>query len=109
MDAYASKGVYAAGHEYTQEDWNTVTADLYDTGYICQQYCRQHMTDNIDFAWGDGTWHPFINMPGLYMYNGVFSGILMRMACDEKIIVAHENERTAPVFVVRGKRQPANV
>ncbi len=109
MDAYASKGVYAAGHEYTQEDWNTVTAGLYDTGYICQQYCRQHMTDNIDFAWGDGTWHPFINMPGLYMYNGVFSGILMRMACDEKIIVAHENERTAPVFVVRGKRQPANV
>ena len=104
MDAYASKGVYAAGHEYTQDDWNTVTADLYNTGYICQQYCRQYLTENIDFAWGDGEWHPFINMPGLYMYNGAFSGILMRMACDEKIIVAHENERTAPVFLVHGKR-----
>ena len=106
MDAYASKGIYAAGHEYTQEDWNAVTADLYDKGYICQQYCRQYLTENIDFAWGDGQWHPYINMPGLYMYNGVFSGFLMRMACDEKIIVAHENERTAPVFVARGKRTP---
>ena len=60
---------------------------------------QQYMTENIDFAWGDGQWHPFINMPGLYVYNGVFSGFLMRMACEENIIVAHENERTAPVFV----------
>ena len=57
-----------------------------------------------DFAWGDGKWHPYINMPGLYVYNGKFAGILMRMACGENIIVAHENERTAPVFEVRGLR-----
>ena len=62
------------------------------------------MTDNIDFAWGDGRWHPYINMPGLYSYNGKVTGILMRMACEEKIIVAHENERTAPVFVVKGRK-----
>ena len=104
MDAYASKGVYAAGHEYTQKDWETLTEDLYGKGYICQQYCKQYLTENIDFAWGDGEWHPFMNMPGLYVFNGVFSGFLMRMACGENIIVAHDNERTAPVFVVRGKR-----
>ena len=100
MDAYASKGVYAAGPEYSQEDWEQVTAQLYGKGYICQTYCRQYLTDNIDFAWGDGTWQPYINMQGLYVYNGEFSGFLMRMACGEKIIVAHENERTVPVFMV---------
>lgn len=104
MDAYASKGVYAAGREYEQPAWETLCADLYGKGMICQQYCEQYMTPNIDFAWGDGEWHPYINMPGLYSYNGRFAGILMRMACEEKIIVAHENERTAPVFVVKGRK-----
>ncbi|MBE5969197.1 MAG: hypothetical protein E7242_03090 [Lachnospiraceae bacterium] len=101
MDAYASKGVYAAGREYNQADWEKVTKDLYGKGFVAQEYCTQYMTDNIDFAWGDGKWHPYINMPGLYTYNGKFTGILMRMACEENIIVAHENERTAPVFMVK--------
>lgn len=104
MDAYASKGIYAAGRELTQKQWEAVAADLYGKKYICQRYCEQYLTDNIDFAWGDGKWHPYINMPGLYVYNGEFVGILMRMACGENIIVAHENERTAPVFVVKGYR-----
>ena len=104
MDAYASKGVYAAGREYDQQEWEKLCADLYGKGVICQQYCEQYLTPNIDYAWGDGEWHPYINMPGLYAYNGQFAGILMRMACEEKIIVAHENERTAPVFVVRGRK-----
>lgn len=104
MDAYASKGVYAAGREYTPQDWETLIRELYGKGMICQRYCAQYLTENIDFAWGDGAWHPFINMPGLYSYNGTFAGVLMRMACEENIIVAHENERTAPVFQVRGGR-----
>ena len=104
MDAYASKGVYAAGRECTAEEWESTARALYGKGYICQEYCAQYMTENIDFAWGDGEWSPFINMPGLYAYNGKFAGILMRMACQERIIVAHENERTAAVFVVKGKK-----
>lgn len=100
MDSYASKGVYAAGREYDREEWNTLLGKLYGKGYICQQYCEQYMTENIDFVWGDGKWHPYINMPGLYVYNGEFAGVLMRMACEERIIVAHENERTVPVFTV---------
>ena len=102
MDAYASKGIYASGREYSQKDWEELTAALYGQGMICQQYCTQYLTENIDFAWGDGKWHPYINMPGLYTYNGEFKGILMRMACDENIIVAHEIERTVPVFTVKG-------
>ena len=104
MDAYASKGIYAAGRECTQEEWRQVTEDLYGQGYVCQQYCEQYMTDNIDFAWGDGEWHPYINMPGLYTYNGTFQGVLMRTCCNENIIVAHDNERTLPVYTVTGLR-----
>ena len=43
-------------------------------------------------------------MPGLYTYCGVFHGFLMRMAADDRIIVAHENERTVPVYVVNGRK-----
>ena len=100
MDAYASKGVYAAGRECTPEKWEHITAQLYESSYICQKYCKQYMSDNIDYAWGDGKWHPYMNMPGLYAYGGKFSGVLMRMACEENIIVAHKNERTAAVFKV---------
>lgn len=105
MDAYASKGIYAAGREYSQEKWEETAAKLYNQHLICQEYCTQYMTENIDFAWGDGEWHPFMNMVGLYTYNGKFAGFLMRMACEEKIIVAHANERTAPVFVVKGRKK----
>ena len=104
MDAYASKGIYASGRECTQEEWEKVTEELYGTGMICQEYCEQYLTENIDFAWGDGTWHPYINMPGLYTYCGVFHGFLMRMAADDRIIVAHENERTVPVYFVNGRK-----
>lgn len=100
MDAYASKGIYAAGHEHDQASWNRLTEELYGQGYICQEYCQQYLTENIDFGWGDGQWHPYLNMPGLYVYDGRFSGILMRMAEGDGIIVAHENERTVPVFRV---------
>ncbi|MCR4797989.1 MAG: hypothetical protein K5853_06005 [Lachnospiraceae bacterium] len=101
MDAYASKGTYAAGREFSEDEWKTLTEDLYGKSYIAQQYCKQYMTENIDFAWGDGAWHPYINMPGLYTYNGQFHGILMRTACEENIIYAHDNERTLPVFMVK--------
>ena len=104
MDAYASKGIYAAGRECSQEEWQRITEKLYGQGYVCQEYCDQYMTDNIDFAWGDGQWHPYINMPGLYTYNGEFKGILMRTCCGENIIVAHDNERTQAVYTVRGTR-----
>ena len=107
MDAYASKGIYASGREYSQEDWDRLLPGLYGKGYICQEYCRQYMTGNIDFAWGDGKWHQYTNMPGLYVYHGKFTGILMRMACEENIIVAHENERTVPVFKVKGMKGKA--
>ena len=42
----------------------------------------------------------YINMAGLYMYDGVFSGVYSRMAEGSGIIASHRNERTVPTFVV---------
>ena len=42
MDAYASKGIYAAGRECTEQKWKELTEKLYGKGYICQQYCEQY-------------------------------------------------------------------
>ena len=76
-DSYGSKGVYA-GVDYDQSSWEKIVQDTYENGYICQTYCPQCLVENIDFAWGDGKWHPFIEMPGLYCYNGKFSGVFTR-------------------------------
>ncbi|MBO6148059.1 MAG: hypothetical protein J6O55_01825 [Lachnospiraceae bacterium] len=103
MDSYASKGIYAAGKEYSSEDWAALTEELYKKGYLCQEYCPQYLTDNIDFIWGDGEFHPYMNMPGLYTFNGKLAGFLSRMAEGEHIIMAHENERTVPAYMVEGK------
>lgn len=105
MDAYGSRGIYAAGHEYTDADWEKLTGEIYGKGYICQEYCTQYLTENIDYAWGDGNFHDYTNMAGLYTYRGKFAGVLLRMVCGDNIIVAHKNERTAPVFVVNDIRQ----
>ena len=102
MDSYSSKGIYSAGKECSESEWRKLIEKLSGEGYICQQYCPQYETENIDFAWGDGEWHSYINMPGLYVYNGTFAGILMRTCIAGEIIVAHENERTLPVFEVLG-------
>jgi len=104
MDAYASKGVYAAGRDHEQASWERIARDLYGKGYICQQYCEQYFTDNIDFAWGDGEWRPYMTMPGLYAYNGVFSGVLLRMGCGGNTIKPGINERTVPVLTAHGRR-----
>ncbi|MBO6134080.1 MAG: glutathionylspermidine synthase family protein [Lachnospiraceae bacterium] len=103
-DSYASKGTYAAGRKCSQEEWDALTEKLWGGDYICQEFCEQYLTDNIDFAWGDGAWHKYLNMIGLYVYDGSLAGFLMRMAEGDGIITAHENERTVPVFLVEGAK-----
>ena len=73
---------------------------LYGKNYICQKYCPQYQTENIDFAFGDGLFHKYINMTGLYVYNGNLSGIYSRLAQGNGIIASYRNERTVPSFVL---------
>lgn len=98
-DSYASNGVWA-GVEYTDAEWEERIDLAYGKGYICQEYCPQYSTENIDFAWGDGNWHSYISMAGLYVYNGDFAGVFSRCATGDGIIASHRNERTQATYVV---------
>ena len=100
-DSYGSKGVYA-GVDYDQSSWEKIVQDTYENGYICQTYCPQCLVENIDFAWGDGKWHPFIEMPGLYCYNGKFSGVFTRAGGGSGIIDPHMNKRVQPTYFAEG-------
>ncbi len=100
IDSYASNGVFA-GVEFDSVTWRQKATELYDKNYICQKYCPQYQTENIDFAFGDGLWHKYINMTGLYVYNGTLSGIYSRLAQGNGIIASYRNERTVPSFVLK--------
>ena len=98
-DSYASQGVYA-GVEYDKETWEKLAAGAFENGYVCQEYCPQHSAPNIDFAFGDGEWHSYIDMAGLFSYNGRFAGVFSRAAEGSGIIASHRNERTQATFIV---------
>ncbi|MCR4771982.1 MAG: hypothetical protein K5855_06670 [Oscillospiraceae bacterium] len=98
-DSYGSMGVYA-GVEYSGDEWEKIVLDTYGRGYICQEYCPQFSEDNIDFAFGDGQWHSYITMAGLFVYNGEFAGVYSRAAEGNGIIASFRNERAQPTYVV---------
>ncbi len=98
-DSYGSKGVYA-GVEYSGDEWEKIVRDAYGSGYICQEYCPQYAEDNIDFAFGDGQWHSYITMAGLFVYNGEFAGVYSRAAEGNGIIASLKNERAQPTYIV---------
>lgn len=102
LDSYASKGVFA-GVDYEVAQWEKIVRENMDTNYICQKYCPQYRTINIDFINGDGKLKEYINMAGLYVYNGKFAGVFSRLS-DGGIIASHGNERTAPTLVVTKER-----
>ena len=97
MDSYGSQGV-VAGVECTPEEWKSRAEAVYGGETICQRYCPQYAEENIDFAWGDGLWHPYIRMAGLYSYGGEFGGVYARAAEAGGIIASKRNERTLPVY-----------
>ncbi|MDD7403644.1 MAG: hypothetical protein SO170_09155 [Butyribacter sp.] len=102
LDSYASNGVFA-GVDYTDKEWEQIVKEHMDCQYICQKYCPQYRTKNIDFINGDGQLKDYINMAGLYVYNGEFAGVFSRLS-DGGIIASHGNERSAPTLVVTGER-----
>ena len=99
QDAYASRGV-AAGFEYGEEEWGKIVSEAYGTHYICQEYVPQYLSSNIDFVFGDGQWHDYITMAGLYVYNGKFAGVFSRAALDGEIIDYINNERRQVTYVL---------
>ena len=99
-DSYASQGVFA-GVEFDADGWSEKVRSAWNSGYVVQQYCPQHSAYNIDFAFGDGRWKDYIDMAGLYVYNGVFAGVFSRAAEGSGIIASHRNERTQATYIVK--------
>ena len=100
QDAYASTGVFA-GVDFSSEKWEEQFRQVYNNGYICQEYWQPYVNENIDFAWGNGQWCPFINMTGLYAYDGEFIGNYSRLATDAGIIV----DQVQPTYIITEKLQ----
>ncbi len=100
-DDYGSHGVLA-GVTCTQEEWTEAVEKAYGSGFICQEYCEQYATTNIDLA-EDGDFAPYINMTGLYCYDGEFAGVFARQS-EGGIIASHHNELDVPAYFVTGKR-----
>lgn len=101
-DSYGSNSV-ADGKGHSQEEWEVLCCKYYNQGYICQEYAEQYATPNIDFMFGDGKVHDYINMNGLYSYNGAFAGVFTRQACGT-IIASHQSERNVASYLCRGLR-----
>ncbi len=101
-DSYASNGVFA-GVEFAPEEWAKKVEAAYNADYLCQAYCPQYSTENIDYGWGDGVWRSYLNLTGLFVYNGELAGVYARMG-EGDIIASYRNERTVPTFIIRGKR-----
>lgn len=104
-DDYGASGV-VAGRSKTPTEWEEVIDRAYGQGYICQAYYPQYYSDNIDLT-GDapGRMEPYINMSGLFSYDGTFAGVYSRQSNGD-IIASHAsgNERNQPTYVVQGLR-----
>lgn len=96
-DSYGSRGVHA-GVECSDEEWRRFVSDNMDSDYILQEFIHPYATDNIDFA-GDGQWHRYSNLTGLFVYCGRFAGIYSRISSCEMISTQY-SEMALPTFLV---------
>jgi len=77
-DLYGAKGVYA-GVDYTKEEFLELVDKNTNNGYILQEYAKMYKTKNfLKEKSGEFVFDEFSNMPGLFIYNGKFSGIYCR-------------------------------
>ncbi len=96
-DSFGAKGVYA-GVDLKEKDWQKILQETKNKDYIIQRYIPPYKTWNIDLARHD-TFQQFINMTGLYVFNGKFYGVYSRLS-DSGIISSQYNERTIPTLFV---------
>lgn len=99
LDGYASSGVHA-GVEHDNSQWKSIVEECFGEKYICQDYCPQYRTDNIDMVFGGREFKPYINMTGLYSFNGKLVGFFNRLS-DGGIIRTYSNERMVPTYLIQ--------
>lgn len=97
-DSYGASGVID-GLGNNKEKWEEVAKEYYGNGYICQEYCPPFRTKNIDFMFGNGEYMDYINMTGLFAYNGKYAGAYTRLSGDT-LIVSYGNERSVASYII---------
>lgn len=77
-DLYGARGVYA-GVDYSKEEYEKLVDECTNKGYLLQEYAPMYKTKNY-IKEKDSTFKfdEFSNMPGLFLYNGKFSGVYCR-------------------------------
>ncbi len=96
-DSYASKGVFA-GVDYEDGEWGKLVDENKTGDYIVQEYCTPYKTENIYMADKKPEFKMYSNLTGLYVYDGVFSGVYSRLS-DGGIISSQYNEKSVVTFV----------
>ncbi len=100
-DDYGAKGVFA-GPDYDSVQWAELVQEHISQGYVAQQYAKQFTTDVLYTGRDLDNSTPvqkFNAMPGLYCYNGEFSGIYLRCG-NEGVIAVDHNGLVKPAFKV---------
>ena len=100
-DDYGAKGVFA-GPDADNDKWAQIVHDHINVGYIAQEYAKQFSTDVMYTGRDLDNTTPvqkFNAMPGLYCYNGQFSGIYLRCG-NEGVIAVDHNGLVKPAFKV---------
>lgn len=96
-DSYASKGVFA-GVDADDREWSELIERYKSEDYIVQEYCTPYRTKNIYLADKSPEFKMYSNLTGLYVYDGMFSGIYSRLS-DGGIISSQYNEKSVVTFV----------
>lgn len=100
-DDYGAKGVFA-GRDYSDDEWGKIVEEHTNSGYLAQEYAQQYTTDVLFTGERLDNTTPvqrFNAMPGLYSYNGKFSGIYLRCG-NEGVIAVDHNGLVKPAFKV---------
>ena len=92
LDLYGAREV-AVGSDFSDERWADKVDELKDKGFIFQEYCEPYRTENISIEDEDRLEvRKWINMTGLYMYDGKLAGLYSRVARN-KVIGSYFGER----------------
>ncbi len=97
-DSYASKGVFA-GVDFCQKEWDEIIEKNKNGDYIVQEYQVPYKTENIYMPDYNPEFKMYSNLTGLYVYDGVFSGVYSRLS-DGGIISSQYNEKSVATFVL---------
>ena len=85
-DGYNSIGV-RAGRDCTDAEWRTVLDEVAQSGGIVQEYVVPYASSNVEggVAGQDRPFEPYMNMEGLFLFNGRFSGVFTR--CGQASVI----------------------